>query len=100
MRMSKQLENCIRFANFAKEHKIEPYHLGEMIQVAIKRHSHWVRMNNNNQWDDKNKKKDERLMAQFKELAKQAGFRAQFHALSPTLYKGKSPIAYHLPSPY
>lgn len=91
---SRRYDDVVRFANFAREHKLKPFDLAILCDLADKRFKLESKICGFPEYQ-KYKPKEERLRKDFEELAAKAGFETEWNGLSPTLLKGGQ--SYYLP---
>jgi hypothetical protein len=93
MTLSNKMTFAVHFARTAIKYGIEPYPLAELITLAMRRASAWAADNNNRT------NKEPAARAKFEAKAEELGFRVEWPALYPALFKGDSKEEIRLPYP-
>lgn len=84
--MRKEIERCVEFAKFCILHDLEPWNLGELMDLKTKAHNMYLRWNNP-RYPTATFEQVEKAQNTFDLKAEPYGFVVEWNSIVPTLYK-------------
>jgi hypothetical protein len=90
MLLTKRMEEKVRFANFCKNEGLDPFDVAQLCQLVQRRATaamNDVNVRHDQKSQEKADAKDEKLIAQIKEMGKTMGLEIEFPSCYPSVTK-------------